>query len=230
MHNRSNRLRGGRSNPSNYRGRYWHQRNYAQTNQSTWNTNTSNAYSQANVLQLHPSVPQRSLPTINDRGSPIPNRTSWLANTEYPSAEDRMDIDSNDDPVPAVNTVTRPSEMPPPVTPPNPRSGIYRHVFCLDIGHRGGCNTDYDILGAARVQLDRLQKSGSLENPVPVNLRRLRVHVAIDTRSSSREDALVNANLRLFLMQDMINDGLGWFTGLPWRHEHFVVELLRPQY
>lgn len=61
-------------------------------------------------------------------------------------------------------------------------------------------------------------------SPVPSN-GRMRLRVMIGSRPASRAEALVDVRRRLQTMLDMINCELGWFPGLPWRSQHFSLEV-----
>lgn len=87
--------------------------------------------------------------------------------------------------------------------------------------------SDHEILQYARTQLGFLERSGLAEGSMrSIRNCRMRLRVRIDTKSASRVDALVDVRMRMLAMLDMISDGMGWFTGLPWKHEHFTVEVV----
>ncbi|KAJ5826521.1 hypothetical protein N7447_003284 [Penicillium robsamsonii] len=133
---------------------------------------------------------------------------------------DPMEIDTPaQEPAPAI-AATRMTEEP-------TENGIYRHLFYIPIRSRPMPTLDLDVLTAARAELTRLQRAGMpimdalLERPAP------HVYIRIDTDQPNRDHAITDANLRMGTMQDMIRDGFGWFTGLPYRHPHFEVKFLR---
>lgn len=105
--------------------------------------------------------------------------------------------------------------------------GIYRHSFEIDLSNRHGGMTDHQILEHARLQLSYLERANLAEDAMHrVRNCRMRLRIDIDTRSASRADAVIDIRMRMLVMQDMITDGLGWFTGLPWRHPYFNVEVM----
>jgi hypothetical protein len=107
---------------------------------------------------------------------------------------------------------------------------IWRHTFEIDIPSRPSGFTDLEILEYARTQLAFLERAALREDAMRrIRDCRTRLRVIIDTKTSSRLDALVDARLRMLVMQDMINEGMGWFPGLPWRHPHFRVETFCPR-
>lgn len=109
------------------------------------------------------------------------------------------------------------------------RPGIYRHIFEIDLFNRHGEMNDHQILQYALLQLQYLLQADMAENAMRrIRNCRMRLRIEIDTRNASRADAVFDIRLRMLVMQDMITgtEGLGWFPGLPWRHPHFVVEIL----
>lgn len=133
-----------------------------------------------------------------------------------------MEIDS---PLPQPLPVTTTNQSPVPNVVCDPR--VHRHIFEVDLSNRVGEMSDTDILSHARTQLGFLGRSDLADGSMHrIRNCRMRLRVAIDTMSASRADALVDVRMRMLVMLDMISDGLGWFPGLPWRHEHFVVEVV----
>ncbi|KAJ5422860.1 hypothetical protein N7445_010968 [Penicillium cf. griseofulvum] len=129
--------------------------------------------------------------------------------------------------------IDTPVQEPPPVTAPTSMTegsgvnSIHRHVFYIPIRSRPMPDLDLDVITAARAELARLQRTGmSIMETLPEQ-RGPHVFIRIDTNHTDRRHALTDANLRMGAMQDMIRDGLGWFTGLPYRHPHFEVKFLR---
>lgn len=106
-------------------------------------------------------------------------------------------------------------------------SGMHRQKFYLSIGPRPMPTLDLDVLTVARAEVTRLQRAGL---PVLESLPERagpHLYIRIDTGQASRDQALARADLRMGIMQDMIRDGFGWFSGLPYRHPHFEVKFLR---
>ncbi|KAJ5382149.1 hypothetical protein N7517_000060 [Penicillium concentricum] len=155
----------------------------------------------------------------SSRYATVPN------NVEDPFEPDLMELDPMEidtpaqDPPPAT-TMTR-------MTEESGENGIHRHLFYIPIRSRPMPTLDLDVLTAARAELTRLQRAGMPimqalpERPAP------HVYIRIDTDQANRDHALTDVNLRMGIMQDMIRDGFGWFTGLPYRHPHFEVKFLR---
>ncbi|KAJ5800602.1 uncharacterized protein N7518_002670 [Penicillium psychrosexuale] len=150
--------------------------------------------------------------------------------SEDPSepAPDPMDIDPMeiDSPPPQqaqpapTTTLTRMNEQ-------AQNSGMHRHKFYLSIGPRPMPTLDLDVLTVARAEVTRLRRAGL---PVLESLPERsgpHLYIRIDTDQASRDQALARADLRMGIMQDMIRDGFGWFSGLPYRHPHFDVKFLR---
>lgn len=109
------------------------------------------------------------------------------------------------------------------------RPGIYRHIFEIDLSNRHGGMNDHQILEYALLQLQHLLQADMAEDAMRrVRNCRMRLRIEIDTRNASRADAVFDIRLRMLVMQDMITgtEGLGWFPGLPWRHPHFIVEII----
>ncbi|KAJ5681221.1 hypothetical protein N7536_012360 [Penicillium majusculum] len=106
-------------------------------------------------------------------------------------------------------------------------NGVYSHTFYIPIRSRPMPTLDLHVLTAARVEVAHIQRVGLPvlqtlpERPGP------HVYIRIDTDQPNRDNALMDANLRMGTMQDMIRDGFGWFSGLPYRHPHFEVKFLR---
>ena len=134
---------------------------------------------------------------------------------------DPMEIDSPPPQQPTpTTTLTRMSEQ-------AQDSGMHRHKFYLAIGPRPMPTLDLDVLTVARAEVTRLQRAGL---PVLESLPERagpHLYICIDTDQASRDQALARADLRMGIMQGMIRDGFGWFTGLPYRHPHFEVKFLR---
>lgn len=138
-----------------------------------------------------------------------------------PMELDPMEIDTPPEQEPAsTTTVTGTNEQ-------SEDNGIHRHIFYIPIRSRPMPTLDLDVLTAARAEVTRLQRAGIPimqtlpERPGP------HLYIRVDTDQANRDHALVDANLRMGTMQDMIRDGFGWFTGLPYRHPHFEVKFLR---
>ncbi|KGO40626.1 hypothetical protein PEX1_102730 [Penicillium expansum] len=134
---------------------------------------------------------------------------------------DPMEIDTPPSQEPApVTTGTRTNEQ-------YEDNGIHRHIFYVPIRSRPMPTLDLDVLTAARAEITHIQRAGIPvlqtlpERPGP------HVYIRVDTDRANRDHALTDANLRMGTMQDMIRDGLGWFSGLPYRHPHFEVKFLR---
>lgn len=109
---------------------------------------------------------------------------------------------------------------------------VYRHAFNIEI--RTPLNQrvpDVEILRTARTRI-RLDQQHSAAPPHVYGsqgpTRRCLVRIIIDTTSQNREEALVDADWRLGYMVEMTEDGMGWFPGLPWVHDHFEVRLIYP--
>ncbi|KAG0153845.1 hypothetical protein PDIDSM_1224 [Penicillium digitatum] len=106
-------------------------------------------------------------------------------------------------------------------------NGIHRHIFYVPIRSRPMPTLDLDVLTAARAEITHIQRAGIPvlqtlpERPGP------HVYIRVDTDQANRDQALIDATLRMGTMQDMIRDGFGWFSGLPYRHPHFEVKFLR---
>ncbi|KGO74955.1 hypothetical protein PITC_031930 [Penicillium italicum] len=106
-------------------------------------------------------------------------------------------------------------------------SGVHHHIFYIPIRARPMPTLDLDVLAAARAEITHIQRAGIPvlqtlpERPGP------HVYVRVDTDRANRDNALIDAHLRMGTMQDMIRDGFGWFSGLPYRHPHFEVKFLR---
>jgi hypothetical protein len=110
---------------------------------------------------------------------------------------------------------------------------VFRHTFEIEIRNPvPGRMPDLEILRTTRARI----RTG-VQAPIPPtrlsypNQRTVRRNLAlliiIDTFSIDRQDALVIADWRLHFMIEMIHDaqGLGWFPGLPWMHDHFQVRV-----
>ncbi|KAJ5676511.1 uncharacterized protein N7477_002144 [Penicillium maclennaniae] len=151
---------------------------------------------------------------------------------------DPMDIDSEPSttasrrPIPTV-----PTAIPRPLRPNNALftllpdgSKMYSYIFEVDILNRAHELTDLEILEYARNQMGFLERA-NLRDGAMRHIRdcRIRLRVTIDTKNTSRLDALGDCRMRMLIMQDMISDGMGWFPGLPWKARHFHVEVLYPQ-
>ncbi|KAJ5493571.1 hypothetical protein N7463_009658 [Penicillium fimorum] len=144
---------------------------------------------------------------------------------EEPFEPDLMELDPMeiDTPVQEPAPATAATRM----TEESAENGIHRHLFYIPIRSRPMPTLDLDVITAARAELTRLQRAGMPimealpERPAP------HVYIRIDTDQANRDHALTDANLRMGTMQDMIRDGFGWFTGLPYRHPHFEVKFLR---
>ncbi|KAF3016665.1 hypothetical protein E8E15_006112 [Penicillium rubens] len=154
----------------------------------------------------------------SSRFATIPNEAEATYEPD-PMELDPMEIDTPEqEPAPA-STGTRNEQ--------SEESGIHRHIFYIPIRSRPMPTLDLDVLTAARAEVARIQRAGIPvlqtlpERPGP------HLYIRIDTDQASRDHALADANLRMGIMQDMIRDGLGWFTGLPYRHPHFEVKFLR---
>lgn len=104
----------------------------------------------------------------------------------------------------------------------------YRHTFDFEIPNYSIYTSEQAVLQTARDIISRNSRGLLEEVSTRMNSTcRPCLRVVIDTRSILREDASVEVDWRLLKMQDMITDGLGWFPGLPWRHEHFTVEIIQ---
>lgn len=185
-------------------------------------------------LQPHPS--RR---TNGDQQQPqVQTPPPWLQ-----SFDDPMDIDSEPSAPsvpsaprrtiptgPAAMTASQKPTGGTPFTVTTDGTKVYRHTFEIDISSRAGGVTDLEIIEHARTQMGFLERAG-LRDDAMRRIRdcRTRLRVVIDTKSPSRLDALVDARLRMLTMQDMINEGMGWFPGLPWRHHHFRIETFCPR-
>jgi hypothetical protein len=66
----------------------------------------------------------------------------------------------------------------------------------------------------------------SIPEALPVGTGIPHLYILINTNNNDRVAALNVANRRLGVMQEMIRDGLGWFS-LPYRHPNFEVKFLR---
>jgi hypothetical protein len=121
---------------------------------------------------------------------------------------------------------------PPPTAPASMTQGsgvniVHRHVCYIPIRSRPMPVLDLDVITAARTELARLQGAGMPILEALPEQAGPHVFIRIDTSHTDRRRALMTANLRMGAMQDMIRDGFGWFTGLPYRHPHFEVKFLR---
>lgn len=143
---------------------------------------------------------------------------------QSPSGPDPMEFDPMD--------IDTPIQEPAPTTGAHTNeqtgeNGVHRHVFYIPIRSRPMPTLDLDVLTAARTEVAHIQRSGLPvlqtlpERPGP------HVYIRVDTEQPNRDSALTDADLRMGTMQDMIRDGLGWFSGLPYRHPHFEVKFLR---
>ncbi|KAJ5970137.1 uncharacterized protein N7479_000055 [Penicillium vulpinum] len=133
---------------------------------------------------------------------------------------DPMEIDSPVQEPPPSTSVTR-------MTEESVVNHVHRHIFYIPIQSRPIPTLDLDVLTAARAELTRLQRVGLPILQVLPERAGPHVYICIETKQDNRDHALTDANLRMGTMQDMIRDGLGWFTGLPYRHPHFEVKFLR---
>ncbi|CAG8895147.1 unnamed protein product [Penicillium egyptiacum] len=137
-----------------------------------------------------------------------------------PMELDPMEIDTPPEQEPAPATAVARNQQ-------SEENGVHRHIFYIPIRPRPMPTLDLDVLTAARAEVSRLQRAGIPvmqtlpERPGP------HLYIRVDTDRASRDHALTDANLRMGTMQDMIRDGFGWFTGLPYRHPHFEVKFLR---
>lgn len=136
-----------------------------------------------------------------------------------PMELDPMEIDSVQESAPTT-TVAHTNEQ-------SGENGVHRHIFYIPIRFRPMPTLDLDVLTAVRAEVAHIQRAGLPvlqtlpERPGP------HVYIRVDTDQPNRENALTDANLRMGTMQDMIRDGFGWFSGLPYRHPHFEVKFLR---
>lgn len=182
-------------------------------------------------LRSHPS--RRT--TRDQQQSQVQTPPPWLQ-----SFDDPMDIDSEPSApsaprrtIPTGPAAMAASQKPTEGTPftiTTDGTKAYRHTFEIDISSHASGVTDLEIIEHARTQMGFLERAG-LRDDAMRRIRdcRIRLRVVIDTKSPSRLDALVDARLRMLTMQDMINEGMGWFPGLPWRHHHFRVETFCPR-
>ncbi|OQE40860.1 hypothetical protein PENCOP_c005G04337 [Penicillium coprophilum] len=142
-----------------------------------------------------------------------------------PAEPDLMELDPMEIDTPAQDPLPTPAVTR--MTDESTVNGVYRHLFYIPVRTRPMPNIDLDVLTAGRAEMTRLQRAGMPimqelpERPAP------HLYIRIDTDQSNRDHALTDANLRMGIMQDMIRDGFGWFTGLPYRHPHFEVKFLR---
>ena len=175
------------------------------------NTRNSNHQSVSYRSPIQPGVESSRFATI----------TNEVEDTLEPDPMDLdpMEIDTPEqEPTPAstVSSNEQPEE-----------NGIHRHIFYIPIRSRPMPTLDLDVLTSARAEVARIQREGIPamqtlpERPGP------HIYIRINTDRASRDHALNAANLRMGIMQDMIRDGFGWFTGLPYRHPHFEVKFLR---
>lgn len=154
----------------------------------------------------------------SSRFATIPNEAEDTFEPD-PMELDPMEIDTPEQAPAPASTGTRNEQ--------SEENGIHRHIFYIPIRSRPMPTRDLDVLAAARAEVARIQRAGIPvmqtlpERPGP------HLYIRIATDRVSREHALADANLRMGIMQDMIRDGLGWFTGLPYRHPHFEVKFLR---
>lgn len=115
-------------------------------------------------------------------------------------------------------------------------SQVFRHTFEIEIRNPiPGHMPDLEILRTARTRIRTVVQPSmpptqlSYPSRRPVR-RNLVLRIVIDTFSVDRQDALVIADWRLHFMIEMIQDaqGLGWFPGLPWTHDHFQLRMAVP--
>ncbi|CAL5867046.1 uncharacterized protein PFLUO_LOCUS1258 [Penicillium psychrofluorescens] len=174
----------------------------------------------------------RNHPLSNLSTVVYPGQNDLINTTDQAMDMDGMDIDSTAD------MLSLPTESSPAATaatattwPTRTAEGIFRHVFLVDVTALYSCNpSELTILEAVHLHLDTRLRVGNLSDPIIPNPHQCcRLRIAIDTRSDDRGSALADIVFRLSAMQDMIRDGLGWFTGLPWEHKHFEVVVLRPR-
>ncbi|KAJ5126525.1 hypothetical protein N7448_007304 [Penicillium atrosanguineum] len=154
------------------------------------------------------------------------------------SGGDPMDIDSE----PSATFSRRPiSTGPAAISRPSRPTGalftmlpdgskMYSYIFEVDISNHAQELTDLEILEYAHNQMGFLERA-DLRDGAMRHIRdcRTRLRVTIDTKSIGRLDALGDCRMRMLVMQEMINAGMGWFPGLPWRANHFHVEVLYPR-
>lgn len=153
-----------------------------------------------------------------------------MGSSRFATVQDDVQAPSEPDPM-----ELDPMEIDTPVQEPAPttagaqsgENGVHNHIFYISISSRPMPTLDLDVLTAARVEVAHIQRAGLPvlqtlpERPGP------HVYIRIDTHQPNRDNALTDANLRMGTMQDMIRDGFGWFSGLPYRHPHFEVKFLR---
>lgn len=157
-----------------------------------------------------------------------------MGSSRFATVQDDVQDSSEPDPMELdPMEIDTPVQEPAPTTTgaqPNAQSGengVYSHTFYLPIRSRPVPTLDLHVLTAARTEVAHVQRVGLPvlqtlpERPGPL------VYIRIDTDQPNRDNALMDANLRMGTMQDMIRDGFGWFSGLPYRHPHFEVKFLR---
>ncbi|KAJ5819052.1 hypothetical protein N7474_004643 [Penicillium riverlandense] len=173
----------------------------------------------------------RNHPPSNLSTVVYPGENDLVNTTDQIRDMDGMDIDSTAD---MLNLPTESSPAPAAAEttwPTRTAEGIFRHIFLVDITDLYNWNpSELNILEAVHLHLDARLRLGDLSDPILSNPHQhWRLRIAIDTRSDDRGGALADIVFRLSAMQDMIRDGLGWFTGLPWEHKHFEVVVLPPR-
>ncbi|KAJ5968151.1 hypothetical protein N7501_004399 [Penicillium viridicatum] len=142
-----------------------------------------------------------------------------------PSEPDPMELDPMEIDTPVQEPA--PASAGAPTNAQSGENGVHSHIFYIPIRSRPMPTLDLDVLTAARTEVAHIQRAGLPvlqtlpERPGP------HVYIRVDTDHPNRDNALTDANLRMGTMQDMIRDGFGWFSGLPYRHPHFEVKFLR---
>lgn len=183
-----------------------------------------------------PPVPPDS--RMNPSRDPRPQTRTNATPPWQSSGGDPMDIDSEPSATFSRRPIsTGPAAVPRPARPINTLftilpdgSKMYSYIFEVDISNRAHELTDLEILEYARTQMGFLERADVRDGAMRhIRDCRTRLRVTIDTKSTSRLDALGDCRMRMLIMQDMINEGMGWFPGLPWKALHFQVEVLHPR-
>lgn len=140
---------------------------------------------------------------------------------------DAMDIDTPS-PVHHSHIPVSPRNNPTSITEQPHHEHVHRHLFYIPMQTHNIPTLDYDIIRLARVSVTTLRRQGlPIPDTLPVGNGVPHVYILIDSELDNRGHALQIASRRLGVMQDMIRDGLGWFTGLPYRHPNFEVKFIR---
>lgn len=115
---------------------------------------------------------------------------------------------------------------PVPLPEHHPDYMVYHHVFYFPVPR--GVFNDHVYLSAARIYLRGAigQSNCNSLSELPHWSLLNHLFVLIATDNTNREEALEAVSHRLAMMIEMIEDGEGWFSGLPYIHDNFQVRLI----